>query len=362
MRRLVVALDYGTSNSGASYAIIHDEDKRSDWSDDIEVIKDWPRAGASRDASEKVPSEISYDHDGRPIGHGFQASGHDTTPLQWVKLLLEPESFKEQSNRTSRVWSSYYTVGSKALEKRPVDVVGDYLRWLWKRTQAVILEKESEDKDTELFQPAHLTVVLTVPASWSAPAKQRMATAAVLAGIPEHCLKTLAEPEAAAVYGLKKKARQRAVGEGDSVIICDAGGGTVDAVAYQVRKREPLSLDQRTVSKGDFCGSSFVNKEFKNQLRSILGDRYDVLDRQAKDRIDEEFEYAIKRTYNPFEDSGSPYSIPVDGLEDDEELGIRNGRMRIDDAVIFAAFDSVMTQVSNYSCSSLLLLTSRIDN
>lgn len=344
MRRLIAGLDYGTSNSGAGYAIVHDDDERTHSSDDLEVVRDWPCAGGSRDASEKVPSEIAYDVEGRPVGHGFEASQHPA-PLQWVKLLLEPESFKEQSNRTSRVWESYYALDSHALKKRPVDAVADYLRWLWGRVKAAIVEREAEDEDSELFEPSHLTVVLTVPASWSAPAKQRMATAAVIAGIPEQCLKTLAEPEAAAVHGLRKKARQRHVGDGDCVIICDAGGGTVDVVAYQVRTREPLSLAQITVSKGDFCGSSFVNKEFRNQLRSILGDKYKTLTDEANKRIDEEFEYKIKRMYSPFEEGNHSYYIPVDGLENDESLEIRNGRMRIEEAVIFAAFDSVMTQI-----------------
>lgn len=324
-----------------------EQDHCSDFNDDdIVVIRDWPRAGAGRDGAEKVPSEIAYDKDGRPIGHGFEASKHPAEPLQWVKLLLEPDSFKEQSNRTSRVWSSYYALGSQALQKRPVDVIGDYLRWLWKHVRASIIEKNSEDEDTELFEAANLTVVLTVPASWSAPAKQRMATAAVLAGIPEQCLKTLAEPEAAAVYGLKKKARQGALAKGDCVVICDAGGGTVDVVAYQVRTRAPLSLDQITVSKGDFCGSSFVNKEFKNQLRSILGDKYDDLGERMKGRIEKTFEYEIKRTYNPFASlESSSYHIPIEGMDDDGDLEIYDKHMKLDDALISQSFDSVMTQV-----------------
>ena len=349
MRRLVVAIDYGTSNSGAAYTIVDDDDhddERNGASEDIEIIRDWPHAGAGRDGSEKVPSDIIYDGKGEPKGHGFEARRHETPPLQWVKVLLEPESFPEQSNRTSQVWDAYNMLGSKALQKRPVDVVGDYLRWLWKRIQAAVVERESEDEHTELLQPAHLTVVLTVPASWSAPAKHKMAEAAVMAGIPEQCIKMLAEPEAAGVLGLKKKARRRDIKDGDCVIICDAGGGTVDAVAYRVRTREPLSLDQVTVSTGDFCGSSFVNKEFNNQLQLILGDKYDALSPQARAHIDEEFEYNIKRTYNPLDDQSSrSYSIPVDGLDDDDDLGIRNGKMKIDEAVIVEAFDSVMTQV-----------------
>lgn len=342
MRRLVVAIDYGTSNSGAAAAIVHDaeeKDQSHDISDDIEVVRDWPRGGAARDGSEKVHSDIAYNAEGQAIGYGFEACKHGVAPLQWVKLLLEPES-------------SHAAVASQQLPrgKNPIEIVADYLRWLWKRIKAVILEKESEDEqDTDLFDPEHLTVVLTLPASWSALGKKRMLAAATMAGIPEQCLKTLAEPEAAAVYGLKKKARQRHINDGDCVIICDAGGGTVDAVAYRVRKREPLSLEQVTVSKGDFCGSSFVNREFRSQVKSILGERYEGLSEQAREKMEEEFEYDVKRTYNPLEDPGSAVQhISVQGLEDDEGLGIQNGKMKIDEAVLFASFDSVMTQVRTF--------------
>ena len=85
MRRLVVAIDYGTSNSGAAYAVVHDDEEKDhshDISDDIEVVRDWPRAGAARDRSEKVHSDIVYNAD-QAIGYGFEASKHGVAPLQW---------------------------------------------------------------------------------------------------------------------------------------------------------------------------------------------------------------------------------------------------------------------------------------
>lgn len=174
-----------------------------------------------------------------------------------------------------------------------------------------------------------------------------MCIAAVIAGIPESCIKTLTEPEAAAVYGLKKKAQQTAIHEKDCVIILDAGGGTVDAVAYQVLKRHPLALDQATTPDGNFCGSSFVNKQFKSQLQQMLGDKYDALSARTKREIDDTFEYEIKRTYDPVKNNGDvPSEVPVDCLEDDDELSIQDGSMAIDQAVIESAFDSVMPQVS----------------
>ena len=161
----------------------------------------------------------------QPVGYGFEIP-LGSQPLQWIKLLLEPNSLQEKASRSSRVWKSY-----KALHKSPVDAVADYLRWLWETGRASIIEKE--DVPEELFEARNLVVVLTVPASWSERAKDSMRTAAIKAGIPGESIKLLAEPEAAAIFGLKRQVKNNTVTKGDCVIICDAGGGTVDVVAYQ---------------------------------------------------------------------------------------------------------------------------------
>lgn len=79
--------------------------------------------------------------------------------------------------------------------------------------------------------------------------------------------------------------------------------------------RNPLSIDQRTTSTGEFCGSVFIDLEFQSQLRSILGDVYDSLDYEAKSHIDETFEFEIKRTFNP-ETCPRQYKIPVSESQD----------------------------------------------
>jgi len=156
-------------------------------------------------------------------------------------------------------------------------------------------------------------------------------------------LKFRAEPEAAAIFELKNRARKGQVKNGDCVIICDAGGGTVDVVTYQVRSRDPISLDQVVVSSGDMCGSAFIDSEFECQLRSILGPDFDKLTLDALARLREVFEYKIKRTYNPEE--SETYTIPVAGLMDDATRHIKSGQLTLDDAVLQTSFDTVMTQI-----------------
>ncbi|KAF2160169.1 hypothetical protein M409DRAFT_29464 [Zasmidium cellare ATCC 36951] len=337
-QRLIVGIDYGTSNSGAAYALF--DDSSGDSNTEIEVINDWPHGGSSHYASDKVPSDIAYGADKKPAGFGFDIP-HNAQTLQWVKLLLEPDDLRNKSAaNASRVWRSYEYLDERHLNKTPVDAVADYLRWLWHIIKAKI---ERDEADAEIFDTALLTVVLTVPATWSERAKYCMQRAARAAGIPEQSIKLISEPEAAAIFSLKKQAKKGQITKGDCVVVCDAGGGTVDVVAYQVHSQDPLSLDQVTVSKGDFCGSAFIDAEFQNQVKQILGADWNTLDDEIRARIEDEFEYKIKRTYNP--SLPKKHSISVNGLEDDEDRDILNGKMKIDDAVLSQAFESVMTPI-----------------
>lgn len=340
-QHLVIGLDYGTSNSGAAYALISDT---TDQHIDIEVVRRWPQQGRKRDATDKVPSDIAYDETTKqPIGYGLDIP-ESAQRLQWVKLLLEPEHFRgmQKSGKTERVWDTMKALDK--LGKRPVDVVAGYLKWLWQRVVEKIIKDEDDD---EIFQTAEVTVVLTLPAQWSDKAKDCMLRAAKMAGIDAdgRTLKVRAEPEAAAAYELKARARKskKHVKPGDCFIVVDAGGGTVDVTTYRIKNNDPLSIDQVVISKGDFCGSEFIDAEFQVQIKGILGSDWDTLDSQAKMQIADDFEYNIKRNYCPGQDR--TYSIPVPGLVDDSIRGIQHGKMSISESVLQMSFEAIMTQV-----------------
>lgn len=119
---------------------------------------------------------------------------------------------------------------------------------------------------------------LTVPTIWGDKIKRCMRKAALEAKIiteSDHpCrLMLVNEPEAAAMYysresfivNAEKDKRIRA-------LVCDAGGGTVDMATYEYFKGNPsdatCSIIEVTPSTGDVCGSSFLEDNFRNILRS----------------------------------------------------------------------------------------------
>lgn len=75
---------------------------------------------------------------------------------------------------------------------------------------------------------------LTVPAIWSDESKAFMREASIKAGIiehddPIHRLELISEPEAAAAY-CEYKYKSWNLSDGNTFMIVDAGGGTVDLI------------------------------------------------------------------------------------------------------------------------------------
>ena len=92
----------------------------------------------------------------------------------------------------------------------------------------------------------------------------------------------ISEPEAAAVYALDAL-DPRKIEVGDTIVVCDAGGGTVDLISYTAMALKPkLEVIEATPGTGSLCGSTFLNRRFEKFLEDKLGQEpgwdKDVLD------------------------------------------------------------------------------------
>lgn len=99
-------------------------------------------------------------------------------------------------------------------------------------------------------------VVLTVPASFDAAARELTREAAIQAGFPEDFV-LLEEPQAAFYAWLadQPKTWRKLVKEGDAVVICDVGGGTTDLTLITVGQEQgELVLQRRAVGNHILVG------------------------------------------------------------------------------------------------------------
>ncbi|MCA9133810.1 MAG: Hsp70 family protein, partial [Planctomycetales bacterium] len=82
-------------------------------------------------------------------------------------------------------------------------------------------------------------VTLTVPASFDMAARELTREAALAAGLPQDFI-LLEEPQAAVYHWLEQSgdAWRKAVREGDSLLVCDVGGGTTDLTLVHVEQED----------------------------------------------------------------------------------------------------------------------------
>ena len=120
-------------------------------------------------------------------------------------------------------------------------VVADYLSELWSHAKTVLQRR------WPFLSTTTLDVILTVPAVWSDAAKDATLKAAKRAGMGNN-ITLISEPEAAAVYALKSM-QSGNLSDGNNFIVCDAGGGTVDLISFEIKQVMPLRIEESAEGK-----------------------------------------------------------------------------------------------------------------
>ncbi|KAI1373755.1 actin-like ATPase domain-containing protein [Hypoxylon crocopeplum] len=333
--RLIVGVDFGTTFSGVAAVY-------TSTPDDVEIIKTWP--GGNGITSDKVPTEILYDFpaDATPgtdpnVKWGFQFKPEESR-LRCIKLFLD------RSQKLPFYVSPQETATQlKKYNKTVVDAVSDYLTEIYKHTMDTLTRRYGES----FMASTNVDFVLTCPAVWSDAAKNTTLQAAERAGMGlKSEIQMVSEPEAAAVYTLKA-IQPNHLSVGDNFIVCDAGGGTVDLIAYKIISLKPLRVEESAVGTGGLCGSAFLNYRFEEHVRSRLGhSRFEEMKlKKAKTwqmglRYFEEF---VKRNFN--EDEYSEVNVPFPGLPDDEEARLDSGFLVMTADEVKGIFEPVVKEV-----------------
>ncbi|KAF1830154.1 actin-like ATPase domain-containing protein [Decorospora gaudefroyi] len=323
---IVVGIDFGTTYSGVSWAV-------NGGIKAVRVINDWPNPSSTVATSDKVPTIISYQ--GGSPQWGFSVDNVRKDSFRWIKLLLDP---KNQVGRSSEaVLTSMKLLGT--LNKTAEDVAADYLRMIWNYAKEDIQKVRGDDWESIYT----LKCVLTVPAIWSPVAKEKTLKIARMAGLPQN-LNLVTEPEAAALAVLKEKSEEGEFLEvGDSFVVCDAGGGTVDLISYKIVDLNPLAVEECAVGDGGLCGSVYLDQAFERYIKTIVGEsEWNSIKDKSKKKMMREFELAIKRCYAG---DDQEYSVDLQGVEDNPEEGIDDDTITLKPSVLKTVFDHVIGQI-----------------
>ncbi|KAI1326451.1 hypothetical protein F5Y16DRAFT_374825 [Xylariaceae sp. FL0255] len=356
--RLVIGIDFGTTYSGVGWATKSDFDKG-----EINFITSWPGTGREEG---KVPTEIWYDEDGEPCW-GYDVPP-DEEPFRWFKLLLLHSEDLNSEIRDSEFLSRARNM-TKEQGKSAVELVADYLRLLWGHIMSTIERARGETVVEAL--PIH--VVITVPAIWKGYARQSMRDAAEESGMLESRfggtaeLSFVPEPEAAAMSTLLEQGGS--VKPGHVYIVCDAGGGTVDLISYEVASTNPLVLREAVLGTGGLCGGIFIDQTFERMCSGRLGARWKRLSKMGiREIMKNGWEYGIKPQYRPG-NAKKEYIVALpaelfsrDGLAMNDrarEPQIKNGRIHFLDHHIKTTFEVVISEIEDLIEDQMKLASER---
>ncbi|KAG0286405.1 hypothetical protein BGZ96_009469 [Linnemannia gamsii] len=346
---VVMAIDFGTTFSGVAYALKADGE--------VHDMTKWPRHLAQYP---KTPTLSLYKKDSTRIldwGHAarlamLKPSAKDFCLLRKFKLQLD-ESLHNAPLEN----------GISAL-----DAVTHYLKKLHGHVMMELMKGFIKN-----YEPNQFQYCLTVPAMWSDGAKNTMRRAAIGAGLiqegdPPNRLILISEPEAAAMY-CERMVDRFSLKHGDRFMICDAGGGTVDLIVFEVNEPPGQARHLREVTRGHgaSCGSVFLDanmerlleRKFKRYRRGIKACGWASLM--------DTFVDMVKPMFNGQEDV--LMQIPqATGLEDlnDHEIGLEDGvlcvsveemKAEVFEPVISDVLDLIQKQLhQSQSCSAIFMV------
>ncbi|KAI1773096.1 hypothetical protein F4818DRAFT_453039 [Hypoxylon cercidicola] len=310
--RLVVAVDFGTTYSGISWAHTAGMDRGA-------YIDDWPSSRSNLEGrySPKAPTLLRYLNDSQ-VEWGYQIA-RDVQPqevLSLFKLALYPNRFK----------GAIEDLGIPRNFENVDKNITDYLSGLYEHFLRTIKVKIGQ----AVFESTPVNFIVTVPAIWSEVARQRTLNAFErVPNLPDgHTTTLCSEPEAAAISAIGNLGRHD-LKLGDSFVVVDAGGGTADLITYTITGLDPvLEVVEATEGTGDICGSNRINDRFIQLITS----RFSGEEGWDEDLLHDAVEHFEKRTKKAFTVAAlaqqEVFTIPMHGLNPNEELGInRRGRL-----------------------------------
>ncbi|KAM0305279.1 hypothetical protein ACHAPM_001657 [Fusarium culmorum] len=257
---LVIGIDFGTTFSGVSWAHTREPDA-------IEIVTCWDSELNHCSDVEKAPTQLYFDGDVHDVKWGYGIP-LDKEPLKWFKLLL-----LDAADLPAEVAISTQMQEARRLKnlrgKEPIAIIASFLRKLWDHS----VESIRRAIGVDLLERSKFQVVITLPAIWPPYAQNRMKQAAHQSGILDGrsagttMLQFISEPEAAALATIKDMGKRSVIKARDTIVVCDAGGGTVDLISYVFESTDPFVVKECVKGDGDLCGGVFLDEGFMKLVK-----------------------------------------------------------------------------------------------
>ncbi|KDQ52366.1 hypothetical protein JAAARDRAFT_198284 [Jaapia argillacea MUCL 33604] len=335
-RKLLLALDIGTTFSGVSYSILDPGTIPQ-----ARGVNSFP--GQSEVGGDcKIPSVVLYNGDGtvRAVGSEVKLAKADldeeeqdtVVEVRRFKLHLAPESMRS-------AWIDDASVPPLPLGKTAVDVVSDFLVYLYQCARKYIRASEPNGPAIMETIEDNIDFILSHPNGWRGQQQADMRRAAIKAGlIPEtetgdSRLQFVTEGEASLHYCLDFVKDFGNIKVDSSVLIIDAGGGTIDCSAYKFTDLSPVSITEIAQPGCRLEGSESVTARAITFLKEKFKGSPYVADVAV---IGNRFDETVKRT---FKDSNKAQHVDFGRRSDHQpDLGITRGNLKLTGAEVESFF------------------------
>ncbi|KAH6884874.1 hypothetical protein B0T10DRAFT_550765 [Thelonectria olida] len=325
--KLIIALDFGTTYSGIAYCFTNQRDCTPI------SVKNWP--GADSPDAPKIPTLIRYKKDNPDEFEWGAKLSNQSDGIVGVKLLLDPKQERPLYFRSKNIKKDL-----KDLPKSPVQITADFLGAIYNHALSEISKKFSKN----YVDLCHKEYVLSVPAVWTDAAKDSTLKAARIAGLSP--VQLIKEPEAAALWTAKKMDRR--LHPNDSFVVCDAGGGTVDLISYQVEAALPrLQVKELVHGTGGMAGSLGLNRGFSDAVEELVGEDQwlELKKSKAFFLANKQFDREIKKSFQGEHDEEYFVNFPTAKLEDDPDSDLEASTWRITGEKLNEIFEPLITDI-----------------
>ncbi|KAK0556487.1 hypothetical protein OC844_005838 [Tilletia horrida] len=266
--KLIICIDIGTTNSGASYAFLEPGKPPK--------VFDTGAFPKSTRGSYKAPSVVAYDTNGKCVAVGSEVDEdmHNAEAEQalfvakWWKLALTTSNIPTCVDLSTHI---ELPAGVSA-----EDCLIRYLAWMWQCVKTDIRSRYTQGDDLLRLTEASMELILTHPNTWDGRAQKAMRSAAVQAGVvsahsAEQAVRFLTEAEASLTYAVLHSTMQSWVQPGKSLVIADLGGGTCDFSTYDIVQTQPLlQIRESAIARCVVGGATTVQKRAQQLLRQRL--------------------------------------------------------------------------------------------
>ncbi|OCH89888.1 hypothetical protein OBBRIDRAFT_835494 [Obba rivulosa] len=361
VRKLVIAMDVGTTFSGVGYCILDPGEVPH-----VTGVRRFPgqegRAGDS-----KIPSILYYGEDGTVKAIGAEATlpsvmqtaeDEGWQKVEWFKLRLRPAAMAAQNSDLQ-----FTQMATLPPNKTVIDIFADFYTYLYECTKRYIIETHASGNILWSSLETQSIFILSHPNGWEGAQQAQMRQAAIRAGlVPDSSeghdrVQFVTEGEASVNFCVGNGLASDVMKDKESIMVVDAGGGTIDISTYSVKMGERLSMEEIAAPECMFEGSAIISFRAREWLQEKLkGSRF--CNEQDVMEMFRDFDRSAKLIFRDQQDSSY---LKFGSMRDrDPAHGIRNGQITLSGDVVASFFEPSISAIRDAIYRQTTSITRRV--